>query len=470
VNLSRGFFVLVICCAAGLSFAAGRVVTTWTPARPISASARITEQVIASDASAAPTLPEHATDLAGYSFVATYRILRSATPEMVRTYCDALIQSPKGPAREAALSVFFRTLIQANPGLTRDIFPKLKKDDRWLPLSAIRQAAAPTGMQAVAEVMLGFDRGEISGCSYDLLRDTLNEWGKSDPLALKEFLDTHRTRDVEGYADTLLLNWAAYDPETAHDWMTREIQRRSSAPRRANEDGEEEFVDSDLRYVIESMSAAWVQGFFANDPERAAEYIVEHADNPAVERALNGLAGDLFLLSPERARELIVRLPAKLQSDSLRNISEKTNLLVKSEATDNTTSPRYVAEWMLKFPPQTYADGIGWVLRAWELSNGPELFSWMTDLPAPIRDEMVRRFPSVSSDNAQEDFDTVLHVPDPILRTQLLEQLAREAGSSEKQLRRVLEKSQLPADEKARLDSLIPESEYQVASAEDDSE
>lgn len=415
-------------------------------------------------------LPEKVPDLAALPFVETYRILKSASPDTVRSYCNQLEQLPLGPSRTAALTAFFKTLIQANPVLSKDIIVGLKKDDRWLPMFAIREAATPRGMETVADVMLSFDRIEISGCSYDLLRDSLDEWGKNDPLALKRFLETHRDKDVDGYFDKLVLNWAAYDPEAAQEWMAKEIEKRPFIPTRPTEEGGEEVFDSDWRSAVESMSAAWIQGFLANDPDRATQYVVEHADNPAVEYALNWLAGDLFLASPDRARDLINRLPEKQQSKSLRSIADKANGLVKSDASDNATSPRYVAEWMLKFPPEMYQEGIGSVLRSWEFSDPQELFAWMAELPTSTRDEMVRQYPSVSSETTQEDFDTVMQVPDPALRTQLLEHVARDAKYAEKQLRRVLEKSKLPAEEKARLVSLIPKPEYETVSVDEDTE
>ncbi|PYJ07060.1 MAG: hypothetical protein DMF06_16745 [Verrucomicrobia bacterium] len=421
----------------------------------------------ASALDSAPPLTDEVPDLAGLSFVETYRILKSASPDLVRSYCNKLEQLPLGPSRTAALSAFFRTLIQVNPVLTKDIILGLKKDDRWLPTSAIRETANPRGMETVAEVMLSFDRIEISSCSYDLLRDILDEWGKNDPLALKQFLETHRDQDVERYFDKLVVNWAAYDPEGAREWMAKEIERRPLLPTRPDEYGGEEIFDSEWRSAVESMSSAWVQGFLAHDPDQATQYVVEHADNPAVKYALNWLAGDLFLASPDRARDLINRLPEEQQSKSL---GSQANGLVRSDDSDNATSPRYVAEWMLNFPPETYREDIGWVLRVWEMSDPQELFAWMADLPAPTRDQMINQFPGVSSETTQEDFDTVMQVPDPALRTQLLERLARDATYAERQLRRVLEKSTLPAEEKARLASLIPKPEFETVSADEDTE
>ncbi len=470
MNSSRGLFVSLILCAAGLSFAAGRVITKWgqTQARPTQASVPVLDNANTSAPSPPPPLSEQVPDLARLPFVETYRILKSASPDMVRSYCNQLEQLPLGPSRTAALSAFFKTLIQANPGLTKNLILSLKKEDRWLPTFAIREAATPRGMETVADVLLSFDRGEISGCSYDLLRESLDEWGKNDPLALKQFLETHRDQDVDRYFEKLVLNWAAYDPEAAREWMTKEIEKHSLLTTRPTEEGGEEAYDSD--WSVESMSVAWVLGFMAHDPDRAIQYVIENAESPAVDRSLYWLAGDLYAISPERARDLISRLPEKQQLQSMRSVGDKANTLVKSDDSDNVTSPRYVAEWMLKFPPQTYGEGIGGVLRSWEMSDPEELFAWMADLPAPMRDQMVSQFPSVSSEHTQEDFDTVMQVPDPALRTQLLDHLARDAKYAESQLRRVLEQSELPAEEKARLVGLIPKPEFETVSVDEDAE
>lgn len=472
MNLSRILFVSAILCAAGLSFAAGRVVTTWeqTHARRTEAAAPAVDKAAAFEPSLPPPVPEQVPDIAALPFVETYQILKSASPDRVRSYSDQLHRLPLGPSRNAALSAFFKTLIQANPALTKELILELKKADRWLPMSSIREAATPRGMEAVADVLMSFDRGEISGCSYDLLGETLDEWGKNDPLALKQFLETHRDQDVDRYFHNLVLNWAVYDPEAAREWMAKEIEKRPLLPTRLTEEGGEEIFDSEWRSAVEGMSVAWIQGFLTHDPDRAMEYVVKNADSPVVKQALFWLAGDLYLISPERARDLIVQLPENHQSPSLRSVGDKANGLVKSEASDNATSPRSVAEWLLNFPPQTYGEGMRSVLRSWEMSNPQELFAWMADLPAPTRDQMVRVFPSVTSETAQQDFDNVMQVPDPALRTQLLEHLARDAKYAERQLRRVLERSKLPADERIRLVSLLPEPEYETAEVDEDAE
>ena len=458
-----------ILCVAALSFAAGRI-ASW-PSR-VESSQPPAAPVVQSEPelTASITVPDHVPDLVKLPFVETYRIIKSASPEMVAAYYHELEQQPLSPRRAAAMTAFFKMLVQANPGLTKDFILQLKKDDRWLPMDAIREAATPAGMETVAEVLLSFERGEISGCSFDYLRDSLDEWGQSDPLALKLFLESHRDKELDRYFDKLVLNWAASDPEAAREWMAYEIEKRPLIPTEKTEDGGERIFDGEWRTTVEEMSRGWLQGFLANDPDRATQYILEHADNPAVQHALNWVAGDLFLISPERARDLILRLPKEQQTTSLNGVSYRADERVASDASDKTTAPGYIAEWMLQFPAESYGEGMSSVVGAWLRSKPSELFAWMSDLPAPTRDEMLRKVPSVGQDTAQEDFDTVIQVPDPVLRAQLLEHYARTAGYADKEFRSVLEKSQLPAQEKARLISLIPERKEETASTEEETE
>jgi hypothetical protein len=162
-------------------------------------------------------------------------------------------------------------------------------------------------------------------------------------------------------------------------------------------------------------------------------------------------------MSPDRARDFILHLPEEYQARSLDSIGNKANVLVRSDASDNTTSPRYVADWMLQFPPKAWQEGIGHVLGRWETGNPQELFAWMTDLPPQTREAVVRGFPSyVSAEDAQKDYDTIMLAGDPVLRYQLLERLMDGAQSARAAMLAVLEKAQLSAAQRSHLASLIP--------------
>src|SRR5678816_4150276 len=175
MKLGRSALLSAIIFISGLSFTAGWAVTHFkrTPIAQVPSGGLPNKGTVEPVAMA--SVPTHVPDMVALPFDEVYRIIRSASAETLGSYCTELQQLPRGPTRDAALTAFFKTLVQANPPRAKELIVQLKKDDRWLPMCAIRDAALPQGMEAVAEVLLSFDRGEISGCSYDLLGESLDE-------------------------------------------------------------------------------------------------------------------------------------------------------------------------------------------------------------------------------------------------------------------------------------------------------
>jgi hypothetical protein len=452
ISSSRHPYGLAAVALVGaVSFAAGRLMPKRQelPAPPRMPAPAIDHRLNEEDRPA--TVPPNLPDVVAMPFREAYAIIKSAPEEKLRSYFGELQQKRPKPTRYAAMSSFFKTLIHVNPRLTSEMILQLKKDDRWPAMFAIREASPPGGMQAVAEVLLGFDRAEISSCSWDLLRETLEEWARNDPLAVKEFLETHRDRDVDRYFPQLVRQWAAYDPEAAHRWMVEEAAKHPPPA-----EGDETFGNgwSDTAGL---MGTDWILGFLENDPDTAVSYVLDHATEPAVKESIEDFAGNLFKMSPERARDFLNRLPEEQLVAGLLGINRKADRFVRSEEKDNRASPRFVAEWMMRSFPDTWQRSFDNVLLEWKYGNAEELFAWMTDLPADTRDAVIRKFPTfVSNDKPGEDFDLIMHVRDSVVRDGLLESLARNATSSGKSLLAVLESSDLPPSRKAHLASLVP--------------
>lgn len=447
----HAYGVAAISLIAALSFAAGRLM----PERSeVSGPARLAAPATDDRTNRLDLpipVPAHVPDVVTMPFREAYAILKAAPEEKLRSYFSELQQKRPKPKRYAAMVSFFKTLIHVNPRLTSEMILQLKKDDRWPAMFAIREASPPGGMQAVAEVLLGFDRMEISSCSWDMLKETMEEWGKNDPLALKEFLESHRGQAVDRYFPQLIRQWAAYDPEAAHHWMVEEVAKHPAPP-----EGDENLGDG-WTSTVGYMETDWILGFLEKDPDAAVSYMLEHATEPVIKDSIEAFAGDLFKMSPERARDFLNHLPEEQSVAGLLGINRKADRFVRSEEKENTASPRFVAEWMMRSFPDTWQRSFDNVLLEWKYGNAQELFAWMTDLPVSTRDAVIRKFPTfVSNDKPSEDFDLIMQVRDPVVRDGLLETLARDATSYGKSLLAVLEKSDLPPSQKAHLASLVP--------------
>jgi hypothetical protein len=444
-------FVIAISLSGALSFAAGRLVPKRSEAAMPAPTSEAAKDNRANELPAPVPVPDHLPEVAKMPFREAYLILKSAPEETLRSYFYELQQKRPKPVRYAAMVSFFKTLIHVNSHLTSEMILQLKRDDRWPAMAAIRDASPPGGMHAVAEVLLAFDRAEISSCSWDMLADTLDEWGRNDPSALKEFLESHRDRDVDRYFPALVRNWAAYHPEAAQQWMSEMVQKHPPQPPR--DDG---LID-EWSSTASTMAIAWLEGFLENDPEAAVNYVLGHATQPGVSAAIESFSGDLFMMSPDRVRDFLNRLPEAQRSAGLGGISNKADRFVRSEERDKTASPRFIAEWMMKSFPNEWEQPINYVLVEWKYGNAQELFAWMADLPPDLRRAVFRHFETyVSDDRPNEDFDFIMQAPNPVVRDGLLETLARNATSHGKALLGVIENSNLPASQKAYLASLIP--------------
>jgi hypothetical protein len=452
----------IVAAVAALSFAVGRIVgkpsATWAISRHDSLA-----DPGASDNPPALSIPPHLPNIVAMPFRDTYALFKTAPEETLRAYFAELRERRPKPTRQAGLVSFFKTLIHVNPSLTSELISQLKKDDRWVAMFAIRDVSPPRGMRAVMDVLLGFDRQAITGHSWDLLSETVDEWARNDPIAVKDFLDTHRDRDVDRCFPKLIRNWAAYDPEAAQKWMREIIQNHSPPP-----PDDQTLANERWTEMISNMGIAWLEGFLENDREAAINYVLEHVTEPIVVDAVNAIAGDLFILSPDQARDFLSRLPREQQLAGLDGISLKANRFVLSNAPDNTTSPRFVAEWILKSFPDN-SERFDWVLGEWKHGDVQEMFAWMAELPASTRAAVIRRFHTyVSDDKPGEDFDLIMQARDPIVRDGLLETLARNATSNGKKLLDVLERSSLPPSQKTHLATLIPPEPTPVPEVSDD--
>src|SRR5205814_6400437 len=116
---------------------------------------------------------------------------------------------------------------------------------------------------------------------------------------------------------------------------------------------DDESIGDGWRATIGAMQIAWLEGFLQNDPDAAVDYIVEHVADPGVRdpEAIGAVAGDLFEMSPDRARDFLNRLPEEEKLAALYGVAAKSNRFVLNNDPDNTTSPRFIAEWMFRFFP-----------------------------------------------------------------------------------------------------------------------
>jgi hypothetical protein len=414
-------------------------------------------------------LPADVRNLAGMSSPEAFMMLKAARPETLQAWAKNLEEIKPSPTKCAAITTFFKTLIQVNPPAAKKMILELKEDSRWVAMMAIKDAAPPRAMKEVVEILLTYDVGEISSCSFNFLASAFEEWSRNDPVAVKQYLEERRSEEMVSYFGDLVRNWAAYDPESARNWMMQQFEGRP--PLLKWKDGESRTQEeSAWGYASEGMVRGWAEGFFENDRATALNYLLAH-DDEITAKAIPDVVAAVFAESPEEARVFILRLPAKRQAEALGGVTGTADRFVYKDGDDVIRSPEFVANWMLQFPSEVWSENIEQVLREWSFRNTPEVLAWIGNLPADTQSTVVTHYDFYpSSDSAEKDFNLVMDVPNLALRRQLLERLMQQAKGARTAVLASLEKTQLPDVEKARLAALIPAAEDASDTSDEDDE
>jgi hypothetical protein len=453
---------------AALGFAGGRLSKT-TRELPRNTDPRLVQSSPSQESNLPQELPADVRALAGMSFQETFAALKATPPEALQAWVKNLEEIKPSSTKCAAITIFFKTLIQVNPAAAKKMILELKEDSRWVAMMAIKDAAPPRAMKEVVEILLTYDVGQISSCSFNFLSSAFEEWSRNDPVAVRQFLEERRPEGMVSYFGDLVRNWAAYDPESARSWMMQQFEVQP--PLLGWKEGESRTQEeSAWGYASEGMVRGWMEGFFENDRAAALNYLLAH-DDEITAKATPDVVAAVFAESPEEARAFVLRLPAKRQGEALGGVAGTADRFVYKDGEDVTRSPEFVANWMLQFPGEVWSENIENVLREWSVRNTPEVLAWMGNLPADTQSTVVTHYDFYpSSESAEKDLNLVMDLPNLALRRQLLERLMRQAKDARAVVLASLEKTQLPEVEKARLAALIPPAEEASDTSEEEDE
>jgi hypothetical protein len=165
-----------------------------------------------------------ALDLLTLPFAEFYEALRSAPGEARKKWASELETMPDGPRRIAAVSAFYKLLVQFDPiTASRTIYEIKDKRLQNLALECAVDAAPGFAMPTLADLCLSLEGGPSSK-----LWDVLGEWMLIDAPAVAQFIDDHPDPDDDRslpFRD-LISNLASLDPKVANEWMEKKDCRR----------------------------------------------------------------------------------------------------------------------------------------------------------------------------------------------------------------------------------------------------
>jgi hypothetical protein len=380
-----------------------------------------------------PTYRElRAADIIALPFSEFYEALRAAPADARTKWAAELVKMPEGPKRTAALSGFYKLLIQFDPTVAVKAMADI--EDRGMQIAAV-DAAAKTApgfafpeLAALIVKLPYYDRGH----SRDYLSEMFTDWSSVDPSAVARFVEEHPDA-VGQYTnyEEVVLNWAALDPKVAREW-----------------------AEGHNLWETPKLLRSFIDGWYESDRPAAVSYVLAHPDNPEsdefeIEASIAGdILRQLYFDTKDEAREFIARLPDEKRRKAAFHAAFRSSLYYEEEEMgEPKLSPGVMRDWMVQFPPAYWKDTLRSVFQS---SNKPpeEAISWIEQLAPEIRDAVAAEYEPPYSRPLSQTLPSILRVADSRLRDQLVTAVFRNSQFTAKDLDDALAAAAISAEQK----------------------
>lgn len=385
------------------------------------------QQTATSNAVTAPVAPSYRqlplAEILVLPFAEFYEALRSAPGPAREKWAAELEKMSPGPRRTAALSAYYKLLVQFDPTAAVKIIAEIKDDSlQRLALGRAVDAAPGFSMREMAELVWSLREQGGRG----LLWEVLGQWSPIDPAGAARFLDEHPNDDPNvGYWD-VVTNWAALDPKAAKGWLEKNGQSE-----------------------IPELRRAFIDGWYENDRPAAVSYLLAHADDPALKEARADVLRALYADSKDEAKKFIERLPdEKLRCEAFRGAFEYMIVETAEGAGEPNLTSRAAGDWMTQFPPAYWNGALSSVFEWWTEGSPQEVFAWIEQQPPALRELVAAEYKKPFKKPTAEAVAPILQIADSNFRDQLLTALFKHLDEGTNQVRDSIAASSLPPAEK----------------------
>lgn len=385
-------------------------------------------------------------DIIALPFSEFYEALRSAPAEARKKWATELEQMPAGPRRTAALSGFYKLLIQFDPAIAVKAIADIKDEAAQnVAVEAAAKAAPGFAMPELAALMIKLPRPDRGSHSRDPVYELLSEWAAIDPPAVAHFLEEH-PRPGNPYIsnEELIPAWAALDPKAAREWM-----------------------ESHNLWQTPDLRRAFIEGWYENDRAAAVSYVLAHATDPDFRASVGNILHGLYFDSKEEARKFIESLPDdKMKADAFRTAFENSLFFDVEENGEPEISGEAVRNWMVEFPPAYWKGTLSETFR-WTRKPAREILAWIERQPLAIRSAVAAEYVPGTDTSTADVIIPVLELSDQQLREELLITVLKNAAPSLGELGDTLVSAPISSEQKDYLLRLMARIEAESAPAEE---
>lgn len=342
-------------------------------------------------------------EIATIPFAELYDVLRSAPHTQLIAWAADLEQMPRGPRQTAAITAYYKSLIQVNPSAAIQAVLQMQNlNMRDLAMDEILRVVPQSTWPELAQMMalLPYPRRDAFR-----INSLISGWSCVDPVAVSHFIEAQPAKGADDRMRLLIANWAKIDLTAAKDWMEADVSRQTADV---------------LQYLLPEWAVV--------DRVGAIDYAVANSNRANFKEAVNGLASYLAYVSPADATALVRLLPPDQAKAAIKAIARDATAIILGAGPVNKQYSETVARWMITLPPELWKEGIGEVVVGWMRDDDQKAKDWLNQLPFPMHDVAIAKFcDSARSEmiNPKKVIEAGLTIADRALRDKVLAEFAR---------------------------------------------
>ena len=354
-------------------------------------------------------------NIATVPFSQLYDVLRSASREQLLIWAKALEKLPEGPKRNAAVTSYYKSLIQVNHAAALEaVLHAQNLGVRDVAIEALLKTAPESIWGEISEMLLRLPHPARG--TFD--EDTILNWGCVDPVAASKFIARNPVEGEDSRLTSLLPNWALVDPQAAKAWVEADASRQG-----------------------EEAISALLDGFGMSDPTGAIDYVVANAGRQNFQKGMKSLAYSFMRYRhPESARSLIMRLSADEAEKAVEYIASESTAVFVDGDVNYQRPPEEVARWMATLPPNLWETHVGGLFDRWFREDSEGARAWIDQMPTGQRDVALANSIETGMDGSAEELvPLAFTITDPQLRTGALRGFIKTRGYDRANLRQKIE-------------------------------
>lgn len=378
-------------------------------------------------------------DLGSVPAVELTQLMSRATPAQLAMLAAKFNDAPTDARTFGGMGVFFQAWAELDPkAALSGAFQLGDITMRKLAATAVVNSVSPSAAAGlIAMLSNNPDRDLATECKTTFLDPLIASWSSLDPEAASKLMDElgdTKSSLNSSARNNIAYNWGTLDPQSALEW-TRKQQ-------------DKDYLDSS--YLYDQV----IRGWCVKDLRAASDYVAQHLDDPAAQRAAASVAEAMFTRDPDQATNWVRGMPTGTPKSEAESTIAQTWI---------EKDPAAMEKWLATLPESEESSLVDRIMPKWLTDNSTEASRWISTTTGEVHDQAIIAEMAVNQ-SYPDSLSLAFSIGDFERRNSVIEDNIRSwADTNPQAAEEWVKGSSLPTDQQQKLLSVISDAKNSAA-------